>query len=69
DEKVLLDKYTIIEANQPRRIVYNWLQHYSFDALQREFNQNNLTIRGKFANVAGEDFSPKLDEFAIIAVQ
>lgn len=69
DEKVLLDKYTIIEANQPRRIVYNWLQHYSFEALQREFKQNNLTIRAKFANVAGEEFSPKLDEFAIIAGQ
>jgi 2-polyprenyl-3-methyl-5-hydroxy-6-metoxy-1,4-benzoquinol methylase len=69
DEKVLLDKYTIIEANKPRRIVYNWLQHFSFDALQTEFNQNNLVIREKVANVAGEKFSPELDEFAIIAGQ
>ena len=67
DEKVVLDKYTITEANQPRRIVYNWLQHFSFDALQAEFNQNNLAIREKFTNVAGEEFSSKMDEFAIIA--
>ncbi len=69
DEKVLLDKYTIIEAKQPNKIVYNWLQHYSFDALQAEFNQNNVAIRHTFANVAGEEFNPKLDEFAVIAGQ
>jgi 2-polyprenyl-3-methyl-5-hydroxy-6-metoxy-1,4-benzoquinol methylase len=67
DEKVLLDKYTIIEANKPLRIVYNWLQHFSFDALQAEFKQNGLVIRERLANVAGGAFSPGHDEFAVIA--
>jgi len=67
DEKVLLDKYTIIEADQPTRIVYNWLQYFSFDSLQAEFNQNGLVISERLANVAGGEFKPKHDEFAVIA--
>lgn len=67
DEKVLLDKYTIIEANQPTRIVYNWLQHFSIDALQAEFKQSGLVIRERLGNVAGGAFSPGHDEFAVIA--
>ena len=65
-EKVVLDKYTIIEANR-ERVVYNWLQHFSPDALQAEFNQSGLVIKEKLANVAGGDFDPNSDEFAIIA--
>ena len=67
DEKVLLDKYTIVEANQPTRVVYNWLQHYSFDALQAEYKQSGLVIRDRLGNVAGGEFSSGLDEFAVIA--
>jgi len=67
DEKVLLDKYTIIEANKPARIVYNWLQHFSLDALQAEFKQSGLVIRERLDNVAGGAFSPGQDEFAVIA--
>ena len=69
NEKVLLDKYTIFEANKEVRIVYNWLQHFSFDTLQAEFNQNRLIIREKLANVAGGEFNSKYDEFAVIAGQ
>ena len=69
NEKVLLDKYTIFEANKEVRTIYNWLQHFSFDALQAEFNQNRLVIREILANVAGGEFNPKYDEFAVIAGQ
>jgi 2-polyprenyl-3-methyl-5-hydroxy-6-metoxy-1,4-benzoquinol methylase len=67
NEKVLLDKYTIIEANKPKRIVYNWLQHFSVDSLQTEFNQNGLITREILVNVAGGEFIPNYDEFAVIA--
>lgn len=67
DEKVLLDKYTIIEANQPIRVVYNWLQHFSFDALQAEFKQSGLVMKERLGNVAGEELWPGQDEFAVIA--
>ena len=65
-EKVVLDKYTIIEANG-ERVVYNWLQHFSPDTLQTEFNQSGLAIKEKLASVAGGEFDPDGDEFAIIA--
>lgn len=67
EEKVLLDKYTIFEANKEVRNVYNWLQHYSFNALQAELDHNGLVIRKKLASVAGREFNPNDDEFAIIA--
>jgi hypothetical protein len=67
DEKVLLDKYTIFEENKPIRIVYNWLQHFSFDALQAEFNQTGLGIKARLASVAGGEFDANSDEFAVIA--
>jgi hypothetical protein len=35
--------------------------------LQAEFNHNGLIIREKLANVAGEEFNPNDDEFAVIA--
>ncbi len=67
DEKVVLDKYTILEANKEDRIVYNWLQHFSFDSLQAEFDQSGLAIKDRLANVAGGEFDPGSDEFAVIA--
>ncbi len=67
DEKVLLDKYTIYEADIDEKIVYNWLQHYSFESLQAELYQNGLAIQEKLASVAGGEFDPEKDEFAIIA--
>lgn len=66
-EKVMLDKYTIIEANKETRIVYNWLQHFSYDSLQAEFNQAGLGIKARLASVAGGEFNPDSDEFAVIA--
>jgi len=69
DEKLLLDKYTIFEANKPKTIVYNWLQHFSFDSLQAEFEQNGFVIKDRFANVAGGEFNPQNDEFAVIVGQ
>jgi len=67
DEKVILDKYTIFEANKPIRVVYNWLQYFSCDALEAELNKNGFVIRERLASVAGGEFNPKQDEFAVIA--
>lgn len=67
DEKVMLDKYTIFETNEEERIVYNWLQHFSFDSLQAEFDQEGLVIKDRLASVAGGEFDSRNDEFAVIA--
>lgn len=65
-EKVMLDKYTIIEADRTRT-VYNWFQYFSKDSLTSELTAANFTIADFYADVAGTTFSPDGDEFAVIA--
>jgi len=65
-EKVILDKYTIIE--EPRkRVVYNWLQYFSKDLLIQEFEENGFTIERISSDVAGKAFITESKEFAIVA--
>jgi 2-polyprenyl-3-methyl-5-hydroxy-6-metoxy-1,4-benzoquinol methylase len=65
-EKVILDKYTIIEESR-RRIVYNWLQYYSEDSLRKEFEKNSFQVLEAYSDVAGKTFDPKSPEIAIVA--
>jgi 2-polyprenyl-3-methyl-5-hydroxy-6-metoxy-1,4-benzoquinol methylase len=65
-EKVVLDKYTIIEKSR-KRVVYNWLQYFSLDALKNEFKENGLEIVEIFSDVAGSDYKNDSCEFAIVA--
>ncbi len=66
EEKVTLDKYTIIEESQTR-IVYNWLQHFNKESLKKEFEDNGFEVESFYSNVAGETFDPESTEFAIVA--
>jgi 2-polyprenyl-3-methyl-5-hydroxy-6-metoxy-1,4-benzoquinol methylase len=66
DEKVVLDKYTIVETDRVRT-VYNWLQYFSHDALEKEFAECGFTIQETFADVAGSPFDPTGNEFAVVA--
>ena len=68
DDKVALDKYTIIESGGTRT-VYNWLQYFSPDALEKEFSDCGFEIEKKFSDVAGSSFDVKNLEFAIVAKQ
>ena len=65
-EKVVLDKYTIIEKSR-MRTVYNWLQYFSGESLGTEFEKSGLKIEGYYSDVAGATFSPESMEFAIVA--
>jgi len=65
-EKVVLDKYTIVEKSR-RRTVYNWLQYFSQESLGTEFEKNGFRIEGYYSDVAGATFSPESMEFAIVA--
>lgn len=65
-EKVMLDKYSIIEANRTRT-VYNWLQYFSREAIEKEFNQCGLKIETLYNDVAGTPYSPETKEFAVVA--
>ena len=66
DEKVVLDKYTIVEAERTRTI-YNWLQYFSPESLEREFTDCGFSIEKLFSDVAGSPSDPEADEFAVVA--
>ena len=66
EEKVILDKYTIIEKARTWT-VYNWLQYFSPDALRKEFEVNGFKMEEFYSDVAGKPFNSKSTEFAIVA--
>jgi len=65
-EKVVLDKYTIVEAARTRTI-YNWLQYFNPDALEREFVECGFRVEEIYSDVAGEPFDLENAEFAVVA--
>lgn len=65
-EKVSLDKYTIIDQSG-QCVVYNWLQHFNEDSLRDEFAANGFKVERLFANVAGDPLSLDSAEIAIVA--
>ncbi|MCP4257567.1 MAG: class I SAM-dependent methyltransferase [Planctomycetes bacterium] len=65
-EKVVLHKYTLIEAKRVRTI-YNWFQFFSLEALEKEFAECGFTVEGFYCDVAGSAFNPESAEFAIVA--
>jgi len=66
EERVSLDKYTIVEETQTR-IVYNWLQYFSQESLQDEFEMNGFISEELYSDVAGKPFSPDSKEIAVVA--
>ena len=66
EEKVILDKYTIIESERTRQ-VYNWLQYFSPEDLESEFVEAGFFVKGIYSDVAGNHFNKKSSEFAVIA--
>lgn len=65
-EKIVLDKYTLIEASRTR-VVYNWLQFFSPETLEQEFEECGFTMNKFYADVAGTAFDSQMSEFAIVA--
>ena len=65
NEKVVLDKYTIIEESR-KRVVYNWLQYYSKESLQKELEENGFKIEEFYEDVAGKPFDPESSEMAVV---
>jgi SAM-dependent methyltransferase len=65
EEKVILDKYTIIEPESTRQ-VYNWLQYYTPEDLEREFVDAGFDVKGIYSDVAGSPYNQESGEFAVI---
>jgi len=65
EAKVILDKYTIVEAERTRTI-YNWLQYFSPKSLQSEFYEAGFAQHEILADVAGGPLDETASEFAIV---
>jgi SAM-dependent methyltransferase len=65
-ERVVLDKYTIVEEAHVR-VVCNWLQHFSVETLTSELEANGFVIDAVLRDVAGGRFDPAAPEFAVVA--
>ena len=65
-EKVVLDKYTIVEAGRTRT-VYNWLQYFGLGVLERELVESGFKVEGSYSDVAGSPFDSENEEFAVVA--
>ena len=66
DVKVSLDKYTLVEEKRTRD-VYNWLQYFSREQIQKEFESAGLKIITWLGNIGGAEYDENASEFAIIA--
>ena len=65
DDKVVLDKYTIVEPERTQT-VYNWLQYFSSESLRGEFEEAGFTQHALYSDVAGTPFDESASEFAIV---
>ncbi len=66
DQKIILDKYTIIEQKKQFEI-YNWLKYYSRTSLEQEFSRNGLEIMAYYSDVSGQKFSESSHTYAVLA--
>jgi hypothetical protein len=62
----MLDKYTIVEKDRTRE-VYNWLQCFSKDSINTEFEENGFKIEAFYSDVAGTPFNQESDDIAVMA--
>ena len=66
EEKVVLDKYTIVEESRTR-VVYNWLQYFDHETLKHELEDRGFKVAAFLGDVAGSAFDPASHEFAILS--
>lgn len=65
EERVSLDKYTIVERNRTREI-YNWLQSFTPESLERELAEAGLEVVELLGDVAGGPHDPDANQFAAV---
>ncbi|BDY05251.1 class I SAM-dependent methyltransferase [Ferrimonas sp. YFM] len=66
DEKVVLDKYTIIEPNNSYTI-YNWLQYFDKAMLEQEFFKAGLQIELMLDELDGQAYTGTDPDIVVIA--
>ncbi len=66
EEKVTLDRYTIVEETRTRT-VYNWLQHFEPASLAAELEASGLHAQELLGDVTGAPLEASETEFAVVA--
>ncbi len=64
-EKVVLDKYTIVEEDR-NRVVYNWLQYFSSESLKEELEKSNFIVQNLYSDVSGSLYDSHSEEMAVV---
>ncbi len=67
-QKVVLEKYTIVEAAGSREYL-NWFAHYDVAGLTAEVEAAGLTVSAVHGDVAGASFEASAPEFAVVVQQ
>jgi SAM-dependent methyltransferase len=65
-ERVILDKYSLVEDGRTRT-VYNWLQYFCPESLEKELVECGFIIENCYSDVAGTPYDSQASEFAVIA--
>jgi len=66
NERVSLDKYTIVEEARTR-VVYNWLQYFDPESLKRELKDGGFVLDEVLGDVASGAYDAAATEFAVVA--
>jgi SAM-dependent methyltransferase len=67
-EKVVLDKYTIVEKGRMWD-VFNWLQYFSVKSLEKEFEDQGFRMIEIYSDVAGRPYASDSSEIAIVVAK
>jgi 2-polyprenyl-3-methyl-5-hydroxy-6-metoxy-1,4-benzoquinol methylase len=65
-EKVVLDKYTLIEKKGTRTF-YNWVQFFTKKSLLRCFTENGFKVDSVYADLTGLPYTHDAMEMAVVA--
>ena len=65
-EKVVLDKYTLIEKNNIRTF-YSWVQYFSHKTLLKCFEESGFIIDACYADLTGRPYTDDVTEIAVVA--
>ncbi len=66
NEKVILDKYSLFEADQSKT-VYNWFQYFDVENLKNELADCGLKVEDIYADATGKPYDPQGNEIAVVA--
>lgn len=66
DERLCLDRHTIVEPERARTI-WNWFQAYDPDSLAAVLERAGFTVDALLGDVAGRPYDPASTEFAVVA--